>query len=428
MNFEKFISNLSKDKEKLVLILSIFLLTIICIFGYFIMFKKDKQNVSDNNNITSDKYVLADNILGFNYNGDINLYNVNKGKILDSLRLGSNILVDTSDNLDELYVLNKSNHELYIISVKNNKIEKETLALDINFSLHDYESFDYDNKKIALLSNSKNKFKVNTDDLNNFIDVSVSTGDIINNYKIVGNNLIFTSGEYIYSFNLLSDNQSQNIKLTTKDLKVRSTANENSEVIAEIPMGGKIEVIKEETSDWCLIKYNDIEGYVTNSPSNFEELSESLINIHIGEDSSYIHEIGGKLFIHNNFGKDRGVSILIDLNPNNLYINNLHKYSVPTKTFMSNNLDTRVYTNELSANDTGTKQTLRYSYINEFIDNGGYPVESNNILDTTNTYGSLGYIYYKDDNKINIFNMKSSEVDFTINSSDDFFTPIYNKK
>lgn len=427
MNFEKFISNLSKDKEKLILILSIFLLVIICISGYFIMFKKDTLNVSDNI-IASDKYILADNILGFNYNGDINLYNINKGEILDSLRLESDILVDTSDNLDELYVLNKNSHELYIISVKNNKIEKETLALNINFSLHDYESFDYDNKKIALLSNSKKKFKVNASDLNNFKDVSISTGDTIDNYKIVDNNLIFTSGEYIYSFNLLSDNQSKNIKLTNKDLKVRSTSNENSDVIAEIPTGEKIEIIKEETSEWCLIKYNDIEGYVTSSPSNFEEISGDLINIHIGENSNYIHEVGGKLFIHNNFGKDRGISILLDLNPNTLYINNLHKYSIPTKTFISNNSDTRIYTNELSINDTGIKQSLRYSYIDEFIDNGGYSVESNNILDTTNSYGSLGYIYYKDDSKITIFNMKSSEIDFTINSSDDFFTPIYSKK
>ena len=427
MGFEKFISNLSKDKEKLILILSIFLLIIICISGYFIIFKKDNVTIH-NDNITSEKYILADNILGFNYNGDINLYNLKKGEILDSIHLENDVLVDVSDNLNELYVLNKNNKELNIIYVKSNKIEKETLNLGINFSLDDYESFDYDNKKISLLNKNKKQFKVNVDNLNTFKDVSISTGDTIDNYKIVDDNLIFTSGEYIYSFNLLSDNKIKNIKLANKNLRVRSTQNENSNMIAEIPVGEKIEILKEISSEWCLVKYKDIQGYITNSPSNFEELSQDLVSIHIGEDSNYIHEVGDKLFIHNNFGKDRGLSILLDINPNNLYINNLHKYSVPTKTFITNSSDTRIYCNEISVSDEGIRQNLRYSYIDDFISNGGYVIESDNIIDANNSYGTLGYIYYKNDSKINVFNTKSSEIDFIINCPDDFFAPIYNKK
>ena len=357
MNRDYFIYNIKKNKHKLMLFGSIMILIIVCITA-FLVFKKDIFKTSFNDNIQSTKYVLADNIIDANSQGEVILYNSSNGKITDSLNLEDNFLIDMSDDLKELYLLNNSNKELHIISVKNNKIKDNVINMDIKQSLINFTSFDYDNGNIALLSDDSESFIIKAKD-SSAKKIQTNTGYSVDNFKIVKDNLIFTSGEYICSTSLLS--------------------NTNNEIL----------------------------------------------KIHIGEQSSYIHEISDKLFIHNNFGMSRGISIILDIDPSTLYINDMKKYSIPTNTFISNSNDSRIYFNEVSDNDSAKRQMIKYSYIEDFVENGAYPIESNSILNNSNSYGSLGYVYYKDNSKITIFNIKSNEIDLEIDSKGNFFAPIY---
>ena len=425
MNKDYFIYNMKKNKDKLILFGSIQTLILVALIG-FTVFKKNnfKSNIEDN--IQSKKYVLANNIIDVSDEGKVILYDTSKGKTVDSLNLEGSYLTDMSDDFKELYLLNNSSKELHIISVKNNKLKNEVLNLDIKQSLDNFSSFDYDNGNIVLLKNDYTSFLIKPKDSNEK-EIKSNTGYNVNNYKIVKNNLIFTSGEYICSTRLLLSSDNENLKISKKELKLREEANELSTVILTIPSGDEVEIMNHLDNGWYLIKYNDTEGFISDSHLNFTDLSNSsnISKIHIGEKSSYIHEVSDKLFIHNNFGLDRGISILLDINPNTLYINNVHKYDVPTNVFISNIDDTRLYYNEFTIDETIKSQIIKYSYIDDFSENGGYSIESNGILDTSNCYGTLGYLYYKDNNKINIFNIKSNELDLSIDLNGSFFAPIY---
>ena len=369
MNRDDFIYNIRKNKDKLILFGSITLLVIVFVVT-FLVFKKDIFKSSTDNNVVSSKYVLADNIIDVNKQGAITLYNSSNGKTVDSLSLDGNFLIDMSDDFKELYLLNSLNKELHTISVKNNKIKDTVTTLDIKESLDNFISFDYDNGNIALLNNDKKNFIVKANN-STAKEIQNNTEYDVDNYKIVENNLLFTSGEYICSASILSNSDAENL-----------------------------------------------------NPDDSINDSE-VLSIYIGEESSYIHEVSDKVFIHNNFGMDRGISILLDINPDTLYINDVHKYNVPTNTFASNINDTRIYLNEITTSELENKQMIKYSYIDDFIENGAYSIESNTILDSSNSYGSLGYVYYKDNNKITVFNIKSNEIDLTIDSEGDFFAPIY---
>ena len=358
MDRDYFIYNIRKNKDKLILFGSIALLIIVCLITSFVIFKKDVFKPSTEDNTTSSKYVLADNIVDVNKEGEIILYNSSNGKTVDSLSLDGSFLIDMSDDFKELYLLNNLTKELHTISVKNSKIKDIVTTLDIEESLDDFISFDYDNGNIALLNNNKKNFIVKANN-STVKEIQNDTEYDVDNYRIVENNLIFTSGEYICSSNILSNGDNANLK------------------------------------------------------------------IHIGEKSSYIHEVSDKVFIHNNFGMDRGISILLDINPSTLYINDVHKYNVPTNTFTSNINDTRLYFNEIITSELENKQMIKYSYIDDFSENGAYSIESNDILSNSNSYGSLGYVYYKNNDKINVFNIKSNEIDLIIDLKGDFFAPIY---
>lgn len=358
MDRDYFIYNIRKNKDKLILFGSIVLLIIVCLITSFVIFKKDVFKPSTEDNTTSSKYVLADNIVDVNKEGEIVLYNSSNGKTVDSLSLDGSFLIDMSDDFKELYLLNNLTKELHTISVKNSKIKDTVTTLDIEESLDDFISFDYDNGNIALLNNNKKNFIVKANN-STVKEIQNDTEYDVDNYRIVENNLIFTSGEYICSSNILSNGDNTNLK------------------------------------------------------------------IHIGEKSSYIHEVSDKVFIHNNFGMDRGISILLDINPSTLYINDVHKYNVPTNTFASNINDTRLYFNEIITSELENKQMIKYSYIDDFSENGAYSIESNDILSNSNSYGSLGYVYYKNNDKINVFNIKSNEIDLIIDLKGDFFAPIY---
>ena len=132
------------------------------------------------------------------------------------------------------------------------------------------------------------------------------------------------------------------------------------------------------------------------------------------------------MFIHNNFGQDRGTSILLEVNPDNLYIKNLIQFNNVTNSLISNSKDNKIYINELAeSNDYKVRQIVKYGDFKDFNERLGFKYTSETVLNSDNAYGMLGYVYYKDEKGVNIFNLKSQEKDLTININADFFAPLY---
>lgn len=427
MNKNEFLYKLQRNKSKLMLVGSILLLVLVVLAGVFVVHRNNFYKTF--NSTSSSKYVLADNIIGINSSGKVELFNSKNGKLVDELSLEGNFLVDTSDDFKEAYMLNILNGDFFKLSANKNKIVKEEEKIGIGNSAT-INSFDYDNGNIAILYNNKKTFSIKDSKSDTFKEFNPGVSNDIDIFRIVNNNLIFTSGEYIYSKNLSTDisNNNDNVKVAQINLKVRDKDNIKGEEVGEIPAGEKVTIISQEETGWYLVESNGLKGYISNEESNFKSVNNDrgLAKIHIGESSQYIHESKGNLYIHNNFGEDRGISILLELNPENLYIKNLTQFNNPTNSLVSNTEDSKLYINEIAdSKDIKVRQIMKYGEFEKFDERLGFKFTSETVLDSINSYGMLGYVYYKDAKGINIFNLKSQEKDLTINSKSDFFAPLY---
>lgn len=427
MDKKEFQYKIMRNKNKIMLFLGLLMLLGVLILGLFIFKNKFTYESFDEND--SVKYVLASNIIGANNDGTINLYDIKKGTLLDSLSLEGNYLIDMSDDLKSLYMLNIDGFNLYTITCKDNKLVHEEISLNLSKSSN-FSAFDYDNGNIVILRDDQKSFLIKDKDSDEFKLFKPDVNENIDLFRIVKENLIFTSGDYIYSKSIAVDlNNIDNIKITQVPLKLRDKENIYGNILADIPAGEKLKIIGEGDTGWYHILYNGIEGYVSNSSSKFKEVSASdggLVKIEIGEKSNFIHEINDILFIHNNFGEDRGKSILLELNPDSLYIKNLVEYEGITNTLISNNSDSRIYINEiLSDKNLQINQAVKFRNIDDTQNRLAFKHVSDTILTNYNSYGTLGYIYYRDKQGVNIYNIKSQEKDLTISINDEFFMPIY---
>lgn len=416
-----------QNKSKILLLGSIVFTIGVVSIGMFLM--KKNNNYQSFDGLSSKKYVLADHVMGANKDGKVNLYSSKNGKVTDSINLDGNFIIDSSDDLSEAYMLDVNKKDLFILKTKGNKIDKEKIQLNIN-TKEELDSFDYDNGSISILCKDKKTFLVGTEKSKTLEPFIPFADDDINLFRITGDNLVFTAGEYIYSKSLKSNaTSSENIKVSQTNLKVRDKENIEGTIIGEISAGEKVKILGEARTGWYIIDFKGKKGYVSNASDNFKDPTTEdggLIKIHIGEESNFIHEFKNKVFIDNGFGNNRGKSILIEVNPDSLYIKNLLEYKEPTKTLISNSEDNRIYISEISRVENGEyMQIVKYKKLEDSDDKLGFKHESETILDNSNSYGSLGYVYHKNNSNIEIFNLKSREKDLTIASKDDFFMPIY---
>lgn len=427
MNKDELLYKISKNKSKLLLASSILFLIAVIIVGIIIVRKNNSYKLF--NGASSSKYILASNIISASQDGNVNLYSSSNGKLVDELKLDGNFLIDMSDDFSSLYMLNTSNGEIFKLSSDKDKIKKESETINIQNS-NSIDSFDYDNGSIVGLYNDKKSFFVKYSGFEKCEKFLPGVESDIDLFRIVNDNLVFTSGEFIYSKSLSKDaSNSDSLKVTKINLKLRDKENIHGNIVSEIPSGEKIKILGQGETGWYLVEYKGAQGYVSNASGNFEESNTNdggLVKIHIGETSSYLHESNNELFIHNNFGQDRGTSILLEINPNTLSIKNLIQFNNITNSLISNSKDSRVYVNELAqSNNDKIRQIIKYGDFKEYEERLGFKYTSKTILDNLNTYGMLGYVYYKDEKGVNIFNLKSQEKDLTINIDFDFFAPLY---
>lgn len=427
MNKDDFLYKINRNKSKLMMVFSVIFLIIVVTTGMLIVRKNNSYESFDS--ASSSKYILAKNIIGASHNGNVKLYDSSNGKLVDELTLDGDFIIDMSDDFSSLYMLNTKNGELFKLSSNKNKIkkEKEDIIIENSASI---DSFDYDNGSIAVLCSDKKSFFVKSSDSTKTEKFSPNVENNIDLFRIVKNNLVFTSGEFIYSKSLSEDvSNADNIKVNQTNLKLRDKENIHGNIISEIPAGEKIKIIGQGETGWYLIDYNGVQGYVSNASTNFKDSNTAdggLVKIHIGETSAYLHESNDELFIHNNFGQDRGTSILLEVNPDNLYIKNLIQFNNVTNSLISNSKDNKIYINELAeSNDYKVRQIVKYGDFKDFNERLGFKYTSETVLNSDNAYGMLGYVYYKDEKGVNIFNLKSQEKDLTININADFFAPLY---
>lgn len=358
MNFEDLKYDIQKNKSKLMLMGATLVFILLVIFMFKVFGVKINYGFDSQQSVSS-KYVLATNVLGANTSGEINLYNIETGELVTNTKLnGNDFLYNQSSDMKSLNAYNKKTKELYNIKAKSKKINVSKIG-SINLAKKDIVDFKYeDGYFVGLLDGETKLICVNVKNSKQTI-VDLKLNAYINNYEIVGKNIVFTSGDYVCTANL-------------KDGK-----------------GNKI---------------------------------------NMGALSSSIHVTSKKVFIHNSFGADRNKSILLDINPETLYINKVYQFkdSKVNMLITSSNSELLYYSEEFLTSTTGNIKQV-FKSIGEEMKNPAAILKysSESSVNKLNSYGYLGYLYYRNLDELEIFNLRNGEKEYTIKVYDDFYMPLY---
>lgn len=358
MNFENLKYDIQKNKSKLMLAGAVLILLIVGIIAFKVFGVRFDYN-SKNKDSVSNKYVLADNILGANKDGKINLYNIKTGEVVSSLKLeGENYLFSHNDDMKSLNAYNKETKELYSVTSKSSKIKASKIG-KIDLGEENVLNFKYKNNYfVGILGNGSRLACVDVKKSKKaFVDMKLNT--YINNFEIVNKNVVFTSGDYIGTAKL------------------------------EDGKGTKIDM---------------------------------------GAKNASIHVTKNKLFVHNRFGADRNKSILLDINPETLYINNVCQFRDSNVNMFKTSSKSEIlyYTEEFLTSAEGSRKQV-FKTIGEEMKNPASLLKhiSKDSINNLNSYGYLGYIYCNSSEGLGIFNLKSLDKEYTLNVNDDFYMPIY---
>lgn len=358
MDFRELQYKIEENKSKIMLIVGV-IAFILAVIGVFKIFGIDLNYDSNFSDAESEKYVLATGILGGNTNGQVNLYNPTNGEVMDNIQLDGDVFIyDKGSNMETVNVYNPEANELHEIKVKGKKLSKSKKKI-VDLKGNRILNFDYENNRfVGLLENEKGFIYKNISTKKEII-VDLDLSASVDSYVIIKNNLLFTSGEYIYSVNLSNGKHKK---------------------------------------------------------------------IDIGESSLSIHPLKDKVFVHNNFGYERNKSILLDINPETLYINNVYQFKDSKVNILETGSNSeKIYYSEefLTSKQNNIKQVLKSmgkdmkNPVSAIKYTGKYSISK------LNSYGCLGYIYYHELDKLKIFNLKTLENEYNLKINDDFYMPIY---
>ncbi|MCC0727172.1 hypothetical protein KGF51_12205 [Clostridioides sp. ZZV14-6045] len=345
-----------KNKQKILLAISLLFLFIICI-TVFLFIKKNNFNENTTDVQYGDVGIKkAEYILTGTCNGKIDLIKTSNQKVVDSLQLSNlgNTMYSRDPNLKKLMVYNNSN--FYSIEEKKGKIIKNNVyKLKDNIQIL---NFNFSDNYIVFNSNGVYKTISLKENKENYINERE-----FDNYVVSKDNLIYSKDNFITSLNL-------------KINKVNKTIN-------------------------------------------------------LGDKTKFISLAKNGLTIFNNFGYDNNKSIILEVNPNTLYINGVYKldnnkvlpvtqYSGDLEVYFMDKVEKDSalieshYAVKVDSSTTKTKTTL--SNTNK---------DSDKTPNTYNTVSAKGYLYSNEDlGELKIFELRSNTLIATINTDKIFFMPI----
>lgn len=349
---------LKENKSKVIMGIGI-IAFILVVIGILKIFGVNLNYGFKDSGAESEKYILAEGLIGGNVNGEVNLYNIKKSEITDTINLnGSTYIYDNGSDMKSISAYNSDEDTITIIKIKKDKLIKERAK---KVSLGENKILNYDYKNEALLGLMKDEKRLIYKNLNDKkeIVIDLNLKNNIDNYILLDKVVLFTSGDRIYNF----------------DLKTKK--------------------------------------------SN---------NIDIGEVTSSIHETNGKVFIHNNFGFERSKSILIDINPETLYINSVYEFKDSKVNILQTSSESKkIYYSEEFLTSTKDKIKQVVKNIGEDLKNpvSSFKYVGEYSISKLNSYGNLGYVYYREKDTVKIYNLKNLQNEYNVKLIDDFYMPIY---
>jgi hypothetical protein len=189
-----------------------------------------------------------------------------------------------------------------------------------------------------------------------------------------------------------------------------------------------IDLELEEKIDSYLIVKNNLLVISGFNIYSYDLSKDESVSIYMGESSLSIVTFKNKTYIHNNFGYERNKSILLDIDPATLYINNVYQFKDSKANMIEGSSDSEIiYFSEELINTAETTVTQYLKYMGEDMGTSRNIMKHTAIYPVSrlNAYGNKGYIYYLEDTKLITINSKDAQIEFEYEIDSDFFMPIY---
>lgn len=301
---------------------------------------------------------------------------------------------------------------------------------------------------------AKGIFGANNSGEINYYDIK--SGKILDNETLEGNSFIYSNGDTLKNLNaydsknsILYNIQAKGKKISVSkgkelNLKNKSIINfkatdkyfigllNNQKTLVCKDLSSNKETKIDLKSSAQIDSYAIVGDYMVATSDKYIYRTDLIKNknqkIEIGESSLSINIIGEKVYIHNAFGYERGKSIILDINPKDLYINNMQQFKDSNVNFLrtSSESDKMYYSEEFLTSKEG-KVNQVFKYMGEDMKNPVSTMKYVGEFSVTNlnAYGNLGHIYYQEKDKLKVFNLKSHEEEYSFKLIDDFYMPIY---
>lgn len=310
---------------------------------------------------TDKESVLADYIISGNDLGLIRLIGVKDGKELKSidLNLGKNSKYgySRSNDLTKLYAYGQGENTFYEISEENKELVSNVF-LDLKDNRSEFLEFKIQGDNVVTLTLEKNGF--NKISKTNGKSELIPTDDIVEQWVLLENQIIYTAGNKVCSINL-KDN--------------------------------------------------------------------SVNKVDIGDFNTGLFYAGGEIIAFNKFGSGKDTSIMLKINPSDLYIKDVFKFeSSNVVGLTSDDDDTSIYYTEELKDKENISQLLSNVDLMKLTKNNVSINPKKNVAEfkynSENTIGSKGYIYSLIDNNLEIIDTRSKEMAYKIELGNSVFVPI----
>lgn len=361
-NFKYF---LEKHKQKLLIIISVFILITVGLGFYYVIKKNKEQTIPDKVIYADEGIKLADYIITYNKSNEIKLIDVKTFNEIDMLKIGEGPSLYLKDEtLEHIYVLN--NNQIFKIEEENGKL-KSTEFFKLNES--DVKDFKVNDKYVAIFNGKE----VITYSLENKEEYFKKEFKNLNQWLLHDDNIIYVDNSKIYSINM------------TK----YKTSKSSNDYLVEVELGGNTDLITYINNN-SLMVFNNF-GKDLNKYSFFNLNPETL-------------------YVNSAFNNDNGkiTPITNDSDDNMIYF---------VETVVKDNLENEFLITMDMEENKNTKNRIS-------LNSSTSEIKYKDVI--KDGFATKGYMYYLNGNDLEIFDLRGESLQYTITLNEELisFMPI----
>ena len=300
------------------------------------------------------------------------------------------------------------------------------------------------------LENIRAEYIISGNDKGELDLINVNTTEVVSNLNLNATDTVLYSRsndlEKLLAFTnntfyevIEQDGQLKNKEIFKLDTKQAIKNFKFSDQYIVANTGDKLLVFKLDDKSTYMIDVKDVDSMVVvdnilvfaekENIHTYNLTTKETKKIEIGDKTKDLIEVNGQVIAFNNFGSQNSKSTILELKPNDLYIEKAHRHDNNNLIPIANDSDDK----DISYIDKSNKTSVMNSHYTLDLNSDKETKDrveldvmsgSNTDFNSQNTVSTKGYLYSNKSGKIEIFRLNGETIDTTIDTDKTFFMPI----